>query len=88
MDANRTSPWPAAISVAALVLALAALLVAINRGSGMMGGSGYRGHNGPGMMGGDRDDYGPAMKGRGGPCLSPGQQRSTASSCSSRLIRK
>lgn len=87
MDANRTSPWLAAIAVAALVLALAALLIAINRG-GMMGGSGYRGHHGPGMMGGDRDDYGPAMKGRGGPCLSPGQQRSTASSCSSRLIRK
>lgn len=73
MDANRTSPWPAAITVAALVLALAALLIAINRGSGMMGGSGYHGHYGPGMMSGDRDDYGPGMMGSGGAYPSPGQ---------------
>jgi len=73
MNANRTSPWPAAISVAALVLALAALLVAINRGSGMMGGSDYRGHHGPGMMAGDRGDYGPGMMGRGDVYPSPGR---------------
>ncbi|MHB8059551.1 MAG: hypothetical protein ACYDHO_01800 [Gaiellaceae bacterium] len=63
MDANRTNPWLAAIAVAALVLALAALLVALSQGPGMMGGNGYRDNYGPGMMGGDRGDYGPGMMG-------------------------
>lgn len=77
MDANRTNPWLAALAGAALMLALVALLVAVNRGSGMMGDNGYRGGHGPGMMGGngDRDDYGPGMMRRGGTCLSPGRKQ-------------
>lgn len=89
MDANRTSPWLAALAGAALVLALVALLIALNQGSGMMGGNGYRGDRGPGMMGGngdrndygsgmmggDRDGYGPGMMRRGGTCRSPGQEQ-------------
>ncbi len=77
MDAKRTNPWVVAVAVAALVLALATLIVALNVGSdhgpGMMGGGNrWDGERGPAMMGGDYGYRGGpgmmGMMGRGGTC--------------------